>query len=98
MANISKKQQEAVYNAWKNSSDTELWHVYRSASTAKQQAMEYCKELCHELDGNWMRIVGHNYMTFSVAFIYPNPETGESMMAYITRDYDRFFPVSVDWD
>lgn len=98
MANITKKQQAAVYNAWKNSRDSELYHVYKDASALKWQAMEYCKKLCRDLDGHWFRIIGHNCMTFSVAFIYADPETGEEMMAYITRDYDRFFPLDPSWD
>ena len=47
---------------------TELREIYSSYSTAKAQALEHCKELCNNENGNNFRIISHNCNTFSVAW------------------------------
>lgn len=51
--------------------------VYGRVSAAKDNAYNWCRNKCIELDGGWFRIIGHNSMTFTVAFVYPEWETGE---------------------
>lgn len=81
---------KAHVEAWSNSLDTQLWHVYKSHSIYKEQAFEYCKQLMYDLKGYGLRILSANTTAFTVGFMFFDPETGDEMFAYITKDYDRF--------
>ena len=70
---------------------TTLDEVYGHYSTAKGRAYTYCKELCRRLDGERFCITGHNCMTFTVSFDFPNPYTGVMMRAIITRSYNHAY-------
>ena len=93
MVKIGKntKMAEYVRDAWAWSSDTELSHIYGRFSENKARAMRYCEALMEKLNGRDLRIISHNSMVFSVAFLFEDSETGVCCMAYITRDYDRYF-------
>lgn len=70
-----------------------LSDVYDSYSSAKETAWEYCRELCEKYNGKDFVITGHNCMTFSVAFDFMHPETGEYMTARITKSYNHAYYV-----
>ena len=60
----------------------DLWEVYGRFSRAKVNALEWCKEKCHNTNGYGFRIISKNSFSFSVAwevddFEYVNPKTGE---------------------
>ena len=76
-------------NDWYYSSAKELWQVYDRYSHAKENAMNYCKEMMKKYDGFDLCIISHNSNVFSVGFIFKDDE-GKKIFAYITRDYDRF--------
>ena len=80
-----------VREAWEKSRDCALSDVYGSYSCNKARAMTYCLDLMAQLNGHDLRIVSHNTMVFSVAFVFEDKDTGVCQMAYITRDYDRYF-------
>ena len=56
----------------------ELYDIYNKASLEKQEAWEYCKDLCSKYNGTNLHIVSHNVFAFAAAF-----EIGDKL-AYIT--------------
>ena len=86
------KAQERMYESYKRATATELSEVYGRYSTAKAQAMQYCKELQSNLNGFSGRICSANTFQFSYAFRYVN-ESGRDCLAYITRDHNRYFEI-----
>lgn len=58
--------------------------VYRSYSSKKAAAYEYCLMLCVKFNGERFCIASHNVNMFTVDFDFPHPETGEMMHAHIT--------------
>lgn len=87
------KIMRSAHESWKRSEATELYHVYGSFSEKKEKAMDNCKELYNQLDGDRFRIIGHNSNFFSVGFEFPHPETGVVCFAYITHGNNRFCEV-----
>ena len=75
---------------------TRLNDVYGSYSKAKELAYDYCVRLCKKYDGEQFAIVGANCMTFSVMFIFTNPENGRRMLAHITRDHNHAYYIDND--
>ena len=78
------------YDAYNNSWDYSLYDVYGHYSEYKYNAMEYCRNLMNDLNGYNLKIISHNSMQFTVGFEFADPETGECMFAYITKDYIRY--------
>lgn len=76
------------YDLWERSTATELYHVYGRYSEYKISAMQYCRDMCRNFDGHFVRILSHNSNVFSVGFIFQDAE--HTYFAYITRDYDRY--------
>lgn len=68
-----------------------LWQAYGTYSKAKENAMDYCLNLARELDGENVRIVGHNSMLFTVGFI--GWVDGVKSYIHITKDHDRYMPL-----
>lgn len=83
------KTMRNAYANYKVSMMCELYDCYNSFSKAKANAMEYCENLMHELNGRGLRIISYNQNVFTVGFIFTN-EDGRECFAYITRDYDRY--------
>lgn len=65
-----------------------LRDVYDRYSAAKADAEDYCLDLCNKLNGRGFVILSACTMTFSVGFLFDDPETGAERFAYITRDYN----------
>lgn len=82
------KNLDGIYNRLMEATASDLWEVYGSHSYAKERAFEYCKNLMYKLDGYGMKIIGHNCMTFSVAFTFEYEN--RPCIAYITKSYDRW--------
>lgn len=76
------KKHLQIYNRYLNSTDFELWHVYGCWSDAKENAMDYCKSQMYKRDGNYLKIISHNTMVFTVGFTFE--EDGKEMFMYIT--------------
>jgi hypothetical protein len=93
-AHMTHAPRKISYPRYRYSCKTELEDVYGRYSAAKARAFEYCEMLCDSLDGYNLRITGHNTMTFTVGFIFNHPETGETCLAKITRDYNYFAPLN----
>lgn len=83
------KLMRSAYARYKMSMMCELYDCYDSFSKAKADAMTYCENLMHELNGWGLRIVSYNCNVFTVGFLFMN-EDDEKCFAYITRDYDRY--------
>lgn len=81
------------YQRYLLSTATELWHVYKTCSTAKQAAMEWNKAQADA--GQPVKIISHTCNFFTVAYPYQNPETGEIMFRVNTgRNYYEW-PLSI---
>ena len=74
----TKRGQNLLARA-KHNEGTELYEVYGSYSSAKARAMKECKEKCSAMDGTNFHIISHNGWSFSVAWNFINPDTGEVM-------------------
>jgi len=81
---------KAHVGQWRTSKAKSLWDVYGTYSTRKAAAFRYCEDLQRDLNGSALRILSANSQAFTVGFFFKDPETGEGMFAYITKDYDRF--------
>lgn len=68
-----------------------LADVYGRWSRAKQNAYDYCKRMCDNLDGWDFCITGSNCTCFTVMFDFEHPETGALMRAKITKDYNHLY-------
>ena len=89
---MMKKMYEGFYENYKRATATELWEVYGTHSRAKDEAMQYCRELQYNMNGFDGRICSANTFQFTYAFQYVN-ESGKNCLAYITRDHNRFFEI-----
>ena len=78
---ISKetKRGSEIWNHSKWVDGYELYDVYNKPSREKQEAWEYCKDLCKKYNGTNLHIVGHNVFAFAAAF-----NIGDKV-AYITQ-------------
>lgn len=65
--------------------------VYKSYSTRKAAAYNYCRRLCNDLGGWNFAISGANSEFFSVMFDFAHPDTGELMRARITPYYNHAY-------
>ena len=88
MTHTKSKVIKGAYMQWKYAYAASLGEVYSSYSQAKQNAMDYCRNLMYKHNGCALRIIGHNCMTFSVGFL--GDVDGRDAFFYITRDYDRY--------
>lgn len=85
------KQLRNAYREYLNSYDSELRDVYDSWSRAKDNAMDYCKGLCYEMNGHGLKIISHNIFAFTAGFIFE--QNGEKIFCFITKDSDRFMKI-----
>lgn len=65
-----------------------IWTAYKTPSSRKAQAWEYCKSMCADMGGHDLIISAAGCQTFSVCFKFE--ANGKPAYAYITRDYNRF--------
>lgn len=80
---------DGAYQRYNMSDDMQLRDVYGRWSDKKERAYNYCVELMRKYNGYDLRIISSNTFMFTVGFEFPHPETGETMFAYITPDYNR---------
>lgn len=92
MQKLSHSRARNYYRLLCNSDARDLSDVYKNCSYAKRCAYEYCLKLFEKYHGTNFRLVGHNCMTFTVAFEGVMPDTGEVGIFVITRGYDYFHP------
>lgn len=86
------KMESALYNNYIHSTTTNLSDVYGRYSHAKEEAMNYCKRLQHEMKGFDGRICSANTYSFSYAFQYINDD-GVVCLCYITKAHNRKFEI-----
>ena len=80
----------AHYDEYTRSWIYDLDDCYESYSQYKRNAYNRCLQLMNDLNGYNLKIISYNCMQFTVGFEFADPETGECMFAYITKDYDRY--------
>ena len=85
------KRYSEVYNSYLKSWYRNLWDIYNHFSQAKQEAYNYCLELCDKYNGYDLKIIGGNTSTFSVGF--KCLVDGVENFVYITRDYDKIMKI-----
>lgn len=57
-----------------------LDNVYKTYSTAKRSAWDYCERKCEKMNGHRLTVLSHNLQTFTAAFCYKHPDTGVLML------------------
>lgn len=62
--------------------------VYGRYSRAKENAWNYCIDLCIRLDGYNLRVISYNQNIFTAGFLFNDKETGVLKFMYITPNYD----------
>ena len=84
--NYGTKRQKQLVEAFRISDRTELYHCYKSPSADKYHAWLRCKQMCDNFNGYYLCITRYNSWTFSAAFIYNHPITGNVILCTITKD------------
>lgn len=80
-----QKQAKARISDYNRSSDYNLHDVYKTSySYKKEQAFDYCKELCNEYNGRDLRIISYNTFIFTAGFIYNDKIEGVIKFMFIT--------------
>ena len=82
------KQVMGAYNRFRFYEGRTLWDCYNNPSRAKENAWEYCNNLCNAMGGNDLTVVGYNSTLFSAGFTCKH--NNRDIFVYITRDQDRF--------
>lgn len=77
-----------AYYRYLKSNDNRLWDVYKKVSMDKVNAYNYCNDKKRELNGINLKIITHNYQSFTVGFI--GELDGRNAFIYITKDNERF--------
>lgn len=67
----SKKAQGFIYS-YKRSITTDLRQVYKSYSAEKARAEAYCRNDCYFFHGHNFKIISHNCMKFTCAYLVDN--------------------------
>ena len=84
-----EKVARANIRRWSESNYTDLNSAYGRYSKAKQNAWEYCKDLCDKKHGEGLKVISRNGWRFTAGFVFPHPKTGELMFMYISPSYDQ---------
>ena len=79
--------------AVKNGRKTELYEVYGRFSKDKIDALNRCKKLQVELDGEEGTICTHNSYSFTYGFLFINKKSGLLSLCYCTSSNRYMFPI-----
>lgn len=95
MIECRRKLMWEAHERYKRAETTRLQYAYKSYSTSKAEAFDYCLDVACRLFAyryGRVKILGSNSHTFSVGFygMYDN----EMVFVYITKDYDRYIKLS----
>ena len=66
--------------------------VYKSHSSRKRAAWQYCVDKCRELNGSRLSVIGYNCFHFSVGFTFKDEE-GKKYFMFITSSNDTVMEV-----
>jgi len=72
---------------------TSLSDAYKSYSSAKKTAWNYCIELCHKFGGNNLKVVSYNVNIFTAGFLFIDKD-GDPCYMHITPSYDQAIKIS----
>jgi len=88
---IKQRENRARANivSWRNSKYTDLRSAYGRYSKRKEEAWEYCQDLCRRKNGEGLKVISRNSHIFTAGFVFPHPDTGELMFMYISPSYDQ---------
>lgn len=87
--NEREKKARANISSWRNSRYTDLRSAYDRYSKRKQDAWEYCEDLCRRKNGEGLKVISRNSHIFTAGFVFPHPDTDELWFMYITPSYDQ---------
>ena len=94
---MTNKQVKAVYEQYKWKllyyGQRDLDSVYKSCSSMKRAAWQYCRDKYYELNGSQLSVIGSNCHQFTAGFTFKNEE-GKKCFCYITKSKD--YIVEVD--
>lgn len=91
MKRANTKALKEAFKRYQNSSNRNLWQVYKNCSDEKYEAFDYCKRLCEEYNGHDLKIVSFNKYQFTCGFI--GEVNGVKAFVYITMNDDRYLPL-----
>ena len=84
----NRRRARAAITTYNRSDMFKLSDAYKTYSTAKARAWNYCESLMKKYDGFGLRVLTYNTFTFTAGFRFFDAETGETMFMYITPNYD----------
>lgn len=88
MKELKNKDAMAWMYRYVNSRDYELWDVYGSCSYAKRRSYEAIKQRMLSEGGHDLRILSHNAMMYTCAYVLDNDLIIETHRnTYIIKDY-----------
>lgn len=86
------KYMASSYSRFLDSADTDLNDVYNTWSEEKEEAYNYCRKLCNDLEGTCFTIVSKNGWSFTVGFWFKYEN--ETYYCYITANHKRICKVN----
>lgn len=81
----------SAYSRYRRSDCYSIHEAYRTCSSKKEEAWEYCRRLRDSKNGRGLKVIGHNSSFFSAGFLYE--EDGKEMFMYITHGGD--YPIEI---
>lgn len=78
--NRNTKKAKSFIQQYDVSIDEYLTDVYDNPSDVKIEAFKTCYRKAVKMNGRFLRILSHNTFTFTVGWLYEEPETGVLML------------------
>ena len=91
MIKSKAKRMAYAYDAYLNSDNFYLEHVYNSYSYEKEQAYNFCVTLLRNMNGMGLRIVSHNIYVFTIGFMALIDN--EICFVYVTKTATYYCPI-----
>ena len=65
-----RAREARAYEAYKRSNMYSLYDAYGRFSKSKADAWEYCRKLCFEKRGGWLKVITANTFQFTAGFVF----------------------------
>lgn len=93
---MTNKQVKAAYEKYKlrlqSYGQRDLDSVYKSCSSRKRAAWQYCVGKCNELNGSRLSVISYSCFFFSAGFTFKDEE-GKKYFMFITSSNDTVMEV-----
>lgn len=84
----NNKMIKSSYLRWKESKYHSIWDAYEKPSIRKEEAWNYCEDLCKKYNGRDLRVISKNIYIFTAGFI--GIVDGKEAFVLITANRDEY--------